>query len=112
MSGRKHTPGPWHVEDDGTVQHQGGMVICVPSYAEDFPCLTEDEGHSEEEVRAEVDAECDANAVLIAAAPDLLSALRDLCDAWDADHGGAHRGNVTAATKAARIVIAKAESGA
>lgn len=71
----KHTPGPWHVEDDGSVQHESGMVICVPSYAEDFPCLTEDEDKTEDEVRAEVDAECAANARLIAAAPDLLAML-------------------------------------
>jgi hypothetical protein len=35
----------------------------------------------------------------------LVSALRDLCDAWDTDHGGEYRGNVTRATAAARTAL-------
>jgi hypothetical protein len=70
------TPGPWGFDAEvGTVEHESGMLICTLSTSDGFPCLTEDEDKSEEEVRAEVDAECKANGHLIAAAPELLEAL-------------------------------------
>jgi len=50
-----------------------------------------------------------ANARLMAAAPELLAALVDLCDAWE-HNGGTFKGNVTKSTAAARAVIAKAEA--
>lgn len=49
----------------------------------------------------------DANARLIAAAPDLLAALEDLCAAYEACNGKDHP-----AYKQARAAIAKAEGGA
>lgn len=67
----KHTPGPWWLQADGV----GWYVECTP-----------ERGHSVAYVRAEVeeddpdtpDAEKEANARLIAAAPDLLAVLQEL----------------------------------
>lgn len=56
------TPGPWRLEDDQVVG-EGGFVIATVSSADDFPCL----GGGEEEEN--LDAECRANAALMAAAP-------------------------------------------
>lgn len=67
----KHTAGPWKVDggeliaadpDDG-----GAWVIGQVYGADDYPCP-----------EADIDEECKANARLIAAAPDLLAALRAL----------------------------------
>ncbi|MFO0447229.1 MAG: hypothetical protein ACK52I_00840 [Pseudomonadota bacterium] len=56
----KHTPGPWHRnEEDGTIANSGGMVVAA-AY----------------ELRHETTSDVEeANARLIAAAPDLLAAL-------------------------------------
>lgn len=87
MAEIKHTPTPWH-EEGGTIEHESGMLICTMSSAEDFPCLTEDENKTEAEVRAEVDAECKANAAFIVKAvnchDDLLAALEWAADEIDA----------------------------
>ena len=56
----KHTNGPWHVG-----QSYGSIIYIEPSVA----CVT---GHKYSQ------AEIDANARLIAAAPDLLEALENL----------------------------------
>ena len=56
-----HTPGPWTVESDGTSVSMGGQVVIVAPAPD---------GASQEEMRA--------NARLIAAAPALLAALREL----------------------------------
>lgn len=60
----KHTPGPWH-----TSKKNKYIVYCnigqrVANSFESIPVLSRS------------DAECEANAKLIAAAPDLLDALR------------------------------------
>jgi hypothetical protein len=83
MSESKHTPGPWAIEEVRRVLGAG-----------DFG-------------RAPFrDAELEANARLIAAAPDLLAALVALCDS------GPHPDDMTpenlAALKRARAAIAKA----
>lgn len=63
MSGVKHTPGPWHVGNDFEAGIGRGWFVSGSGF-----------------VRANmvgpVDA-CEANARLIAAAPDLLDALRE-----------------------------------
>lgn len=69
----KHTPGPW-VEADGEIVHDA-MTLARVYGADDFPCLDEDE-----DVQA-VAAECKANALLMAAAPELHAALQALVDA-------------------------------
>ena len=67
----QHTPGPWWLQADGA----GWYVECTP-----------ERGYSVAYIRSEVaeddpdtpDAEKEANARLIAAAPDLLEALKEL----------------------------------
>lgn len=104
MSNAKHTPGPWTV---GTmVNNDGGVSIvsdedrvCSVDAIGDFP---RGKGWKHE------DAERDANARLIAAAPDLLEALRYLvmhCKGLDRFEGNP----INEAIRAAREVLAKAE---
>lgn len=76
MSEGKHTPAPWVLDanDNTRVRHRDpktGMTVAVVSLAKSLE-------------RAEADAR------LIAAAPDLLEALRlyDVCDAMPSDRGG------------------------
>ena len=82
----KHTPGPWRVEADGVIVGPsngfspfGGCGCC------DSPWMNGHDGEA-----------CQANARLIAAAPELLGALKDM---------GARYG----LTEQARAAIAKAE---
>jgi len=67
----KHTPGPWAVHSDRLSIHR--------------PAMPEDEGHEIRRLVALVYSNCqagdsnlDANARLIAAAPDLLEALKEI----------------------------------
>lgn len=72
----KHTPGPWAVHSDRLSIHR--------------PAMPEDEGHEIRRLVALVYSNCqagdsnlDANARLIAAAPDMLDALHALLSALD-----------------------------
>lgn len=87
----KHTPAPWAVEPDyddidGTVLIHGaadcpGLTPVALVYTADaFPCV-------EDEDRAAFEAECKANAALIAAAPDLLAACEATLDLMT-EYGG------------------------
>lgn len=92
----QHTPGPWWLQADGA----GWYVECTP-----------ERGHSVAYVRAEAgeddpdtpDAEKEANARLIAAAPELLEALRGVLRVAD---------RATVEFDAARAAIAKATGSA
>lgn len=64
----KHTPGPWHVG----VGQAGVIVYNAKGWAIANAVVYHGE-HDREE--------CKANARLIAAAPDMLAALRMICDA-------------------------------
>lgn len=65
----KHTPGPWDFETDDYIVYFNGVMPIASIYEdEDFPCA--DSGV--------LQAEHEANGRLIAAAPDLLKALKDL----------------------------------
>jgi hypothetical protein len=67
----KHTPGPWLATDDGTVEHESGMLICTLSEPSDFPCRDlRDDGALE--------AECEANARLVASSPELARDYAEL----------------------------------
>jgi hypothetical protein len=68
MSEAKHTPGPWRVGKGGpngcpTVGTEKGLMVAMVSHGNSHPTQ--------------------ANARLIAAAPDLLEALEWALDAWD-----------------------------
>jgi hypothetical protein len=89
----KHTPGPWVVDKapstlggNGFTVRAGGAIICTA-----FPGASTDR----------IEPVAELNARLIAAAPDLLEALRPLTEGvyWITD----------AQVKAARAAIAKAE---
>ena len=72
----QHTPGPWE-NDRGTItahHGQGGLVQVVAE------CQTYDETRNKLS-----GAERDRNARLIAAAPDLLAALKGALMYWDVD---------------------------
>jgi hypothetical protein len=78
----EHTPGPW-TEQDGEIIAQGA-VIAVVYGADDYPCADE-----AVELR-QLAAECKANARLIIAAPDLLTAceaVMRLVDAGECSDG-------------------------
>jgi hypothetical protein len=66
-----YSQGEWELVDDSEVVVSGAVIARV-MMPDDFPCLDRD---------ADVDAvkdECDANARLIIAAPDLLTACRNM----------------------------------
>lgn len=87
----KHTPGPWHYDEgDGwVVSDYPRHIICNPLDR------STNIGHEE----------CDANAQLIAAAPDLLAALRAFVEFNDEPMGGP-----PSLWQAARAALAKAEA--
>lgn len=82
----KHTPGPWHVEPEEASEHRG-LAICAEDAV--VATITPDENGP-----FPLDDTDRANAQLIAAAPDLLAALkaaRLMLYAWKgsrpAEHG-------------------------
>lgn len=68
----EHTPGPWTVERDG----QGNIVIGAPKPNDDARYLWI------AEVTPSNNGEHEANARLIAAAPEMLEALRNAFASW------------------------------
>lgn len=70
----KHTPGPWSIFTDEKHKHNAGIeadgfsIICI-GYPDETPAM-DDSG-----VCGRTEEEAQANARLIAAAPDLLEAL-------------------------------------
>lgn len=97
MSETPHTPGPWGIErarDSDSVliyQHgSDGMGVVAAVWPHPFKGVTA------------------ANARLIAAAPELLAALRELCRAWHARQLPVSD-RMDAALSDAEAVIAKAE---
>ena len=106
MSAKKHTPGPWLRDDrsglDCDVRAASGRKVAL--------CWGLASNNATN-YRADYRAECDANAHLIAAAPELLDALRAFLRAPSV--GSAGPGAVTIAVqdfnlRAARAAIAKA----
>jgi hypothetical protein len=104
----EHTPGVWFVdkdESDFTVSSEHGQIICCAMSADDFPCL-------EEGTEDHMDAEARANARLIAAAPDLLAALKALADAhvelYTSEGGRRDTAECLAEMLEARAAISKA----
>lgn len=101
----KHAPGPWHLEP--LQSDQGASIaICGPDdygvLATIQPLNADDEPDIHTAVREPYD---DANARLIAAAPELLEALRAMFDAYFI---GQHF-TATSALGKAHAAISKAE---
>lgn len=70
-----HTPGPWILDDFEISGEISGASVCRVLESSDFSCI-------EEGTEADVQAECEANARVIAAAPDMLSALKMAVDGF------------------------------
>ena len=72
MNTTKHTPGPWtyRKDDDSIIAPHEGLQVC--------------------QLNDGTNSQCEANAALIAAAPELLEALKGLADhAHQCAHFGA-----------------------
>jgi hypothetical protein len=87
----QHTPGPWALDGEGPE--------LATVWAPERPNI-EITAPARSRFNEPSDDECAANARLIAAAPDLLTALRDLLDG---------DGNLLKAMDRARTALAKAE---
>lgn len=106
MSEKKHTPGPWEIKDGRYIDSPSGWIADVLSYPA-YRAATDNDSEEQK-----------ANARLIAAAPDLLEALKACELAMDtaALHGlpqelpPTYRDSWADAHIAARAAIAKAES--
>jgi len=94
MSETTHTPGPWLVTGGNAtpcVNDLTGRDVAWPSRRRGYPAM--------------------ANARLIAAAPELLDALRDVVSYYVVRIGGKVDTRRAAALDRARAAIAKAEGG-
>lgn len=101
MSDPKHTPGPWGIEQTDTANWIGPMRPDGVKIAE-IVADTDRDGLTDEAMERN-----DANARLIAAAPELLEALEVLFDEW------MHFGRPSTETmEKAESAIAKAKGGA
>lgn len=70
-----HTPGPWYITGDLV-----GGPLRIREESSDYVLATSDDGGHVDPQFALDDAVIEANANLIAAAPDLLAALSDLME--------------------------------
>ena len=105
MSADKHTPGPWQVAchswhaSSVYSKDMDTIATCV------VPCVDDEAADSD----ADDEALKDANARLIAAAPDLLAALRLLLtETIESGNGNANDFGWPTAVGLARFAIAKA----
>jgi len=107
----RHTPGPWTIEDreDRLLIWSDGRHDYIASLPADI------DGLDSEEVAANVRKEQEANARLIAAAPDLLAALERIigaCAEEDSlESGSLHLSSGNAILKQARAAILAATGG-
>lgn len=111
MSKAMHTPGPWCVEDP-----MGPELLSViargdrPVY--EWRHVAQVSVQPEPDEADDIPArEAEANARLIAAAPDLLAALKDMLDWAGTPSNQASPSWITGACQRARAAIAKATGG-
>jgi hypothetical protein len=78
----RFTPGPWNLIDEEVFGENGTCVIASVMQPEDFPWLDGDFNSEEEASASEsrLEDECDANAALIADAPEMYDLLRLIVD--------------------------------
>jgi len=107
MPDPKHTPGPWFRGD--LVWHDPGENQCGQRFAvvrsghgDPVALVLHDEDDAEQD---------DRTAALVAAAPDLLGALKELLAEWETDHQDTPtaRWPETGGVMMARSAIAKAQ---
>lgn len=94
----KHTPGPWEARGWSIKYPGNGVRVCVVDQADK---ALKQFGDYDEDM-----AVCKANARLIAAAPELLEALRNLLA--DAESLGIDDSTVSGSAIEARAALAKA----
>lgn len=95
----KYTPGPW------SVFNHSWSDTTILAYGFEHGICSLDINHATEESQEEDEAQMAANARLIAAAPDLLDALEDLCERMEQI---VRDDQSTPCTVKARAAIAKA----
>ncbi len=100
----KHTPGPWR--SSMTIEESRKRFVAdIWQGADDGPCIATVEGDDQDRVQA--------NARLIADAPELLAALRDTLDAlYNETPNDDDDSYLSQVKKTARAAIAKAEGSA
>ena len=100
MSESKHTPGPWTVDwsDDGPLIYTGDLLIASVSGSTEHVEVQGLDGETTE-----------ANAWLIAAAPDLLAALERILARVETLNLFAEHGEDAKVVEQARAAIAKAQ---
>jgi hypothetical protein len=101
----KHTPGPWRIDHECILDDKGRTVALVGTLTTsplpiDWPT----------DSPTDTDAEAGHNAHLLAAAPDLLAALRDAAETLENCHMDA--ANLAHMARGFRAAIARAEGGA
>jgi hypothetical protein len=110
MSEQAHTPGPWEVNEiDATATEWGMLTVDVADDATDAVCQVFGENDGVDYERTH--AEAVANARLIAAAPDLLAALREIAELEGDCEQQQFRLTRFQASQIARAAIAKARNG-
>ena len=97
----KHTPGPWAVDSDGA----GWYIEATPERGHSLAFIASPEFQEEPDTSA---SEAEANASLIAAAPDLLEALNEMTRLALGPTGGCSAAEKRNAIEASIAAIAKA----
>lgn len=107
MSAPKHTPGPWHWTESGRLE-----PVNMPESRNIAVILNSDGCLVYRDAAAGWDDEQAANLALIAAAPDLLNALKGMLDLMENWHPLEGTPRMTEQFGEGRKAIAKAEGGA
>lgn len=95
----KHTKGPWYVTGKNVRQESSDIVICN----------IDDGGHCDDSVILISSQEQEVNAHLIASAPELLEAVKELYQNLKRDSGKLGSPHVDYALQCGKEAIAKAE---
>lgn len=107
MTEAKHTPGPWHLEEMG----YNSSSYYIRGSSESGDRLTIGKGAVAHIPRSTVNP-MEANARLIAAAPELLEALKAMLEAEYAHEWEDYSSEELTVLEKAHAAIAKAEGGA
>jgi len=106
MTKQHHTPGPWHIGGNGSASAHGVTRVWATDRA--AVCIIA----TRQQMGANTSPEMDANARLIAAAPDLLEALERFayeCRAAASMDHGLSQADCLRIAKHAKAIIARAK---
>jgi hypothetical protein len=107
MSAQKHTPAPWEVSHGG---HGSPSGFVIDEYFVLNPAVADDVAIAADIIDPATGLPSEANARLIAAAPELLAALKMAESAYR--HNVVKKGEPSSALDAMQRAIAKATGGA